>query len=138
MRHDGVVSAARISDEPESERPHIWTTAAIEAELETGRKEKDERAAQASLLIRVARITAGAMITLLGIGLIPLPGPGLIVLVAGLSILAIDVPFARRLLHKVRDRMPQNAAGGTSRWAILAMVVAALVGVGASATYMLT
>lgn len=127
-----------MSDEPAPGRPHIWTTAAIEAELETGRKERDERAAQASLLIRVARITAGAMITLLGVALIPLPGPGLIVLVAGLSILAIDVPFARRLLHKVRDRMPHNAAGGTSRWAILAMVVAAVVGLGASATYMLS
>ncbi len=136
--NDGAVSAERISDEPASERSYIWTKAALEAERATGRREESERAAQASLLIRVARISAGSMITLLGLALIPLPGPGLIVLVAGLSILAIDVPFARRLLQQVRDRMPQDADGGTSRWAVLLMIGGALVGVAGSAAFFLT
>ncbi len=136
--NDGGVSAERISDEPASERSYIWTKAALEAERESGRREETERATQASLLIRVARITAGSLITLLGLALIPLPGPGIIVLAAGLSILAIDVPFAQRLLQRVRNRMPQDADGGTSRWAIIVMVGCGAIGVAASTAFFLT
>ena len=138
LGNDGAVSAERISDEPASERSYIWTTAALAAERESGRREESDRAAQASLLIRVARITAGSLITLLGLALIPLPGPGIIVLAAGLSILAIDVPFAQRLLQRVRNRMPQDADGGTSRWAIIAMVGCGAIGVAASTAFFLT
>ncbi len=149
MRNDVMVSAERISDEPYEpaderaherthERPYIWTAAAIEAELETGRREESERAATASLVVRIARITAGSMVALLGLILIPLPGPGFVVLAAGLSILAIDVPFARRLLKAVRARMPQDADGGIPNWLLLAMGGGAAIGLASSAAVLFT
>ena len=44
-----------------------------------------------------------------------LPGPGLVVLAIGLAILAQDVPFARRLLDRVRARIPSDAEGNISK-----------------------
>lgn len=125
------MSAERISGQ--SQRPDVWTSAAIEAELETGRREESRTAAEASLLVRAARISAGCVISLLGLVLIPLPGPGLFVLAGGLSILAVDVPFARRLLEKVRARMPQDADGGTPNWLRGVMVGAVALGLASSA-----
>ena len=145
MRNDVTVSAERISDEPYEphvegahERSYIWTAAALEAELETGRREEDERAATASLVVRIARITAGSMVALLGLILIPLPGPGFVVLGAGLSILAVDVPFARRLLMAVRARMPQDADGGTPNWLLLVMGGGVVIGLASSAAVLFT
>lgn len=137
LGHDGGVGAERLSDEPASEPPYDWLDAALVAEHETGRQEADERTATTSLLIRAVRIGAGAVVVLLGIALVPLPGPGLIVLAGGLSILAIDVPFARRLLQSVRARIPQDADGGTSRWVVIAMVGGVLIGLAGSAAYAL-
>jgi hypothetical protein len=117
----GVVSAERITDEPELERRYLLTAAAIEAELETGRREEDEAEARASLLVRAIRVSAGLVVLLLGLALLVLPGPGMVVVAGGLSILAIDVPFARRLLHKVRSRLPQDDDGGMPTWLLVSM-----------------
>ena len=54
---------------------------------------------------RIARITAG--VVLIGIGIflsIPgIPGPGLLVIFLGLSILAVDFVWAHRLKKKIQD-----------------------------------
>lgn len=54
---------------------------------------------------RFARITAGVVVIGLGIVLsIPgVPGPGLLLVFAGLSILAIDFVWAHRLKTKMHD-----------------------------------
>ena len=78
-------------------------------------------APEACLIVRAARITAGAMVTLLGVTLLVLPGPGVATIAAGLSILSIDVPQAQRLLQRVRDRLPQDADGGTPSWLVMVM-----------------
>jgi len=54
---------------------------------------------------RVARIVAGIVVIILGLLLmIPgVPGPGFIVVFAGLSILAIDFVWAHRLKTKLKD-----------------------------------
>jgi hypothetical protein len=93
--------------------------AAIEAELETGRREETVEQAKRHLLVRVARITAGVLVCGVGIALLVLPGPGLVVLAAGLALLAQDVPFARRLLDRVRDRLPADEDGGVSKTFII-------------------
>jgi hypothetical protein len=94
--------------------------AAIEAEFETGRRESSIEEAKASLLLRATRVTFGSIVTLVGILLLVLPGPGLIVVAAGLTLLAQDVPFARRLLKKVHERLPADAEGGVSKIFIVA------------------
>ena len=54
---------------------------------------------------RIARITAGVVLLLVGLFLmIPgVPGPGLLVVFAGLSVLAVDFVWAHRLKTKMKD-----------------------------------
>ena len=94
-------------------------------------------APKAGLLVRAARITAGSVVTALGVILLALPGPGLAMMAAGLSILSIDVPQARRLLEQVRDRLPQDADGGTPAWLLGTMGAGLALSVGISITFML-
>ena len=133
-----TMSAERMADEPVDGRNDAWWLAAVEAEQATGRHEPDERSARASLVVRASRITVGSLVTLLGVVLLVLPGPGLVIIAGGLSILAIDVPFARRLLSRVRQRLPQDAAGATPRWLNLLMGGGVAVGLSLSVALLLS
>ena len=132
-----TMSAERMAEEPYEDRREAWRRAALDAERATGRHEPDDERARASLVVRFGRITAGAVVTLLGLALLVLPGPGLVIVAAGLSILAIDVPFARRLLHRVRRRLPQEADGTTPRWLMLSMGGGVAVGLSLSVAMLL-
>ncbi len=88
---------------------------AVAAEMETGEREETEEQAKRHLLFRAGRVVVGTMVTIAGLFLLVLPGPGLVVVAAGLAILAQDVPFARRLLDKVRARIPSDAEGNISK-----------------------
>ncbi|MBI2885540.1 MAG: PGPGW domain-containing protein [Candidatus Omnitrophica bacterium] len=66
-------------------------------------------------------IGGGGLIVLLGALFMPLPGPGLPIVVAGLAILSSEVPWARRLLKRLTEllkmvnaRVKKMTAG--SRW----------------------
>lgn len=47
----------------------------------------------------------GVAITVLGLFLVPLPGPGWLIVFVGLAILASEFPWAQRLLDFGRDRL---------------------------------
>lgn len=85
--------------------------AAVEAEIETGYREETVDEAKRHVLIRLGRILVGFVIVIAGLLMLPLPGPGLLTLAAGLAILAPEVPFAHRLLVQVRKRLPSDADG---------------------------
>jgi uncharacterized protein (TIGR02611 family) len=55
---------------------------------------------------RVVVLLVGAIILLLGIVLLVVPGPGLITIVLGLSILASECVWARQFLKRHRERLP--------------------------------
>lgn len=112
----------------ESERESLLE-AAIHAEYETGVRETTVQAAKTHIAIRVARMTAGAIVCLVGLALMVLPGPGLPVLAIGLAILARDVAWADRLLGHVTARIPKSDDGGISRPALATMIVGGLAGV---------
>jgi tellurite resistance protein TerC len=50
---------------------------------------------------------AGGTVLLLGILMIVLPGPAIIVIPAGLAILATEFVWARRLLRRVRTKIEE-------------------------------
>lgn len=54
---------------------------------------------------KVAYTVVGGLVTLVGIALLALPGPGLVVVVLGLGILAKEYAWARRLLTSARDQL---------------------------------
>jgi len=58
-----------------------------------------------------------------------LPGPGLLTIAIGLSILSRDVAWADRLLSKVRARLPSNEHGKLPRSSIVTMTTMAIAGV---------
>ena len=103
--------------------------AALHAEYETGIHESTERAAKAHIAVRLVRMSIGAVVTLTGLAMMPLPGPGLPIVAIGLAILARDVAWADRLLGHVTARIPKGEDGGISRAALVTMIVSGLAGV---------
>jgi hypothetical protein len=114
------------------ERLEALEDAAIAAELETGRREETEQQAKRHVVLRLGRIVVGSLVCLAGLFLVVLPGPGLVVLAIGLAILAQDVPFARRLLDRVRARIPSDAEGNVSKPLLYGGLVVSAVAVGTS------
>lgn len=89
--------------------------AAIAAEIDTGRREETVAEAKRNIVIRIGRMFLGVVVLIAGLLMLPLPGPGLLTIAAGLALLASDVPFARRLLDQVRERIPADAEGNVSK-----------------------
>lgn len=107
--------------------------AALRAEVETGRHEATEQAARTNVVIRLARMALGTIVLVVGILMIPLPGPGWLAVAAGLAILSKDVAWADRLLRYVRRRIPGVPEDGSiPRSAVLTAAVLGLAGVAAS------
>lgn len=53
---------------------------------------------------KVAVGIIGGVVVVIGIILIPLPGPGSLVIVGGLAILASEFPVAERAMQRVKDQ----------------------------------
>jgi tellurite resistance protein TerC len=52
---------------------------------------------------RIVITVVGGMVLLAGVAMILLPGPAFIVIPAGLAILALEFPWAKRWLAKARE-----------------------------------
>ncbi len=62
-------------------------------------------------LRRVVIALVGGTVLLIGVAMIVLPGPAIIVIPAGLTILAIEFAWARRLLHQSREFIAKKFPG---------------------------
>lgn len=127
--HDSAEERPPLSRQ---ERLEIWERSAIEAELETGRQESTIAEAKRSLLVRLATGAAGFFLIVAGLAMLVLPGPGVLAIVIGLGLIAPDVPFAARLLDRLKDRLPQDEDGGLPTHVIVMMVATFVVFTGAS------
>ncbi|MEM7096605.1 MAG: PGPGW domain-containing protein [Actinomycetota bacterium] len=102
--------------------------AAVEAEFETGYREETAEEAKDNIILRLGRICLGFIIVILGIIAIPLPGPGWLIVIAGLSILARDFPWAARAILFIRRRIPGVPEDGDiplRTWLIMGAIVIA-------------
>jgi hypothetical protein len=63
---------------------------------------------------RATMAVAGSVVLLLGIALLVLPGPGLLLVLAGLLILASEFPALERYVDPVRDRAMKAAEDSVS------------------------
>jgi tellurite resistance protein TerC len=59
---------------------------------------------------RIAVLTVGSTVVLLGVVMLVTPGPGLIVIPLGLAILGVEFAWARLWLRKVRESISTQAA----------------------------
>ena len=123
----------RYAPDPSDATPgERFREAAIAAELETGEREPTRQKAWRSSMLRLFRMGFGICVIGLGFILMPLPGPGWLVVAVGLTILARDVAWADRLLQKVRERLPSDAEGKLPRSTIVTMILLASAGIAVS------
>jgi uncharacterized protein (TIGR02611 family) len=97
-----------------------------------GLQERRARHKERHHLIRVAAAIGGFLVVLLGIVLIPLPGPGLLVVALGLAVLALEFAWAEHLLEKTVDRLAE-AGERVKRASPVGQAAVALLGVLAGA-----
>ena len=105
------------------------TDALGQSRLAAFRARLDDRPAL-RLLFRIGVAVVGAAVLVVGIILIPYPGPGWLVVFAGLAILATEFSWAGRLLAYARGRYEQWTAWlGRQHWVVKLslLVVTALV-----------
>jgi uncharacterized protein (TIGR02611 family) len=84
-------------------------------------RERRERHRQRSRIVRAAVALAGFVVVLAGLAMIPLPGPGLLIVAAGLAILALEFAWAERWLERTIEQV--DAAGDKVRGASRAQQV---------------
>ena len=77
-----------------------------------------------ALAYRIAIALVGTAIAVLGLALVPLPGPGWLIVFAGLALLATEFVWAERLLHFARRKVQ-----GWTEWVLRqSLLVRALIG----------
>lgn len=82
---------------------------------------------------RSAVTLVGVCLVLGGIALIPLPGPGLVLVVAGLAVLATEYVWARRLLRRAKsqaERAQEEAVASPVRIATTVLSALVVCGIG--------
>ena len=72
-------------------------------------RERRERHRRRSRVVRAAVALAGFVVVLAGLAMIPLPGPGLLIVAGGLAILALEFAWAERWLERTIEQV--DAAG---------------------------
>lgn len=80
------------------------------------------------LIKRWLKIVIGATVTVVGIILMPVPGPGgTPVTLAGLAILGSELPWAKRLMENLRERTGFLRSGKSSRRKRIGIIAGILV-----------
>jgi len=128
----GPVEATR--EETAAERRARIVAAAYQAEYSTGRRERTEDEAKRNIIIRLAVIVVGGVVFLAGLMMIVFPGPGIIVSLVGLGILAREFTWAERLMRTLRAKSHVDDMGRLPMWAQVGLglvsIVAAFAGIG--------
>lgn len=57
----------------------------------------------------------GVTVVIVGVILLAIPGPGLLVIVAGLLILSLEFDWAKRYLHQARQRLEALKPKGSAK-----------------------
>lgn len=95
-----------------------------------------DQSAARGLLIKAAVTVAGPLVILAGVAMLVLPGPGLVVMAAGLGLLALEYPWARHLLTRTAHTLarlkgatlPEGASGGRRALGLLAVAATLVAG----------
>lgn len=88
-----------------------FRAAALEAELATGRRESSEARAHRNIIFRLVIIVVGTIVSLAGLSMMVLPGPGIVVTLVGLGILSREFAWADRLLRTFRRKSHVDEIG---------------------------
>lgn len=121
-------------DAAAAERRARIVAAAYHAEYNTGRKERTAEEAKRNIVFRLAIICVGSVVLLAGLLMMIFPGPGIIVSLLGLGILAREFTWADRLMRTLRKKSHVDEVGRLPIWAQVGLglmsITAAFAGVG--------
>ncbi len=120
-----AATAETPSEHPTRDRV---VAAAFEAERRTGRAEETEEELRRGVAIRIARMVGGFLLIGIGIALLPLPGPGWLTIVIGLSLLPFA--WAERTILLIRQKVPGIPDEGRippRTWVIMGLLTATFV-----------
>ncbi len=117
------------------ERRARLRAAALEAERDTGRRERTDEEARRNIVVRIAIIAFGTLVTLAGLCMLVLPGPGIVIVIAGLGILASEVRWAERLLAYAKRKANVESITAQHPWIKPVSIVLMVLGVAASILY---
>jgi uncharacterized protein (TIGR02611 family) len=98
--------------------------AAYEAERETGRHEETLEEVRRGLMLRMLRTVGGFLLIAVGIAALPLPGPGWVIIIIGLSLL--PYAWAERTIRLIRQKIPGVPEEGNlpaRTWAIMIVLL---------------
>ncbi len=130
--HDAIY---RGPDDIDGDGDIDFRDAAIQAEMEVGHAEDTPTKAWHHVLVRLGRMVLGFILLLAGAAMMVLPGPGLVVIAAGLVILSRDVAWADRALRYVRKRAPGLEEEGPIPKSTIIVSVMLMVAAGAAAIW---
>jgi uncharacterized protein (TIGR02611 family) len=65
---------------------------------------------------RIAVLVAGLVLVVAGVVMLVLPGPGLLVIIAGLAVLATEFAWAEHLLDRAQAQASRAAQKAKQRW----------------------
>ena len=72
---------------------------------------------------RWVKIILGGIVTVIGILLMPVPGPGgLPITLAGLAILSSELPWAKRIMEKLGEGVKFFQGGKNKRWKVAIII----------------
>jgi len=100
--------------------------AAFEAERGTGRADQTDEETRRSLTHRLMRGVVGVVVIVLGILALPLPGPGALIIIVGLTLLPFA--WADRMVIEIRRRTPGVPESGrvpARSWVVMGAMVTA-------------
>jgi uncharacterized protein (TIGR02611 family) len=124
-----------VEAEPEESRRTRLTDAAFEAEYETGDRERTRAGARRNIVLRIGIIALGTIITLAGLAALVLPGPGLVLVLVGLGILAQEVSWAERMLVYARRKAKVDKVKSQPRWVKVVLGVFSALGIAAGIAF---
>ena len=109
--------------------------AAIQAEYETGQREETEAEAKRHIVVRIAIIIAGSAVLFAGLLMLILPGPGIVAVIAGLSILSTEVAWAERMLEYAKEKARVDELKQKPAWVQNTMWLCTVVAVAGSVAF---
>ena len=115
-----------------------FRAAALEAELATGRRESSDARAQRNIIFRLVIIMVGTIVSLAGLSMMVLPGPGIVVTLVGLGILSREFAWADRLLRALRKKSHVDEIGRLPMWVQVVLGLVSIAAVVASVAYVVT
>lgn len=135
---DGVPTTPEPEDPASAnDRRQRLRAAAYQAEYATGRRERTPVEAKRNIIVRLVLIAVGGVVLLAGLAMLVFPGPGILVSLVGLGILAREFAWADHLMKTLREKSHVDEVGKLPIWAQIALGLVSMAAVAASLVWFL-